>query len=230
MKREVDMKEISDGRLYGANDMVKADCGDCHGCSACCHGMGESIVLDPYDVYRLTKGLNLSFEALLEDKIELNVFDGMILPNLKMSGEKEACAFLNQEERCSIHPIRPGICRLFPLGRYYENGSFSYFLQIHECKNENRTKVKVKKWIDTPDLKQNEQFVLAWHDFVVEMQRILSQAGNDALFKKINLFLLQHFFIERYHEEEFYKQFEKRLEKAKLVVSRLLNHESVEQA
>lgn len=223
MKREVDIKEISDGNLYGPNDMVKADCGDCKGCSACCQGMGESIVLDPYDVYRLTTGLNLSFEALLADKIELNVFDGMILPNLKMAGEKEACAFLNEEGRCSIHSIRPGICRLFPLGRYYENGSFQYFLQIHECKNENRTKVKVKKWIDTPDLKQNEKFILAWHDFVNKIQTKMMEASDDALFKKINMFLLQQFFIERYNEEDFYKQFEERLEKAKTVVNMLMN-------
>ena len=223
MKREVDIKEISDGNLYGPNDMVKADCGDCKGCSACCQGMGESIVLDPYDVYRLTTGLNLSFEALLADKIELNVFDGMILPNLKMAGEKEACAFLNEEGRCSIHSIRPGICRLFPLGRYYENGSFQYFLQIHECKNENRTKVKVKKWIDTPDLKQNEKFILAWHDFVNEIQTKMMEIPDDALFKKVNMFLLQQFFIERYTEEDFYKQFEERLEKAKTVVNMLMN-------
>ena len=223
MKREVDIKEISDGNLYGPNDMVKADCGDCKGCSACCQGMGESIVLDPYDVYRLTTGLNLSFEALLADKIELNVFNGMIFPNLKMSGEKEACAFLNEEGRCSIHSIRPGICRLFPLGRYYENGSFQYFLQIHECKNENRTKVKVKKWIDTPDLKQNEKFILAWHDFVNEIQTKMMEISDDALFKKVNMFLLQQFFIERYNEEDFYKQFEERLEKAKTVVNMLMN-------
>ena len=222
MKREVDINEISDGNLYGPNDMVKADCGDCKGCSACCHGMGESIVLDPYDVYRLTNGLNVSFEALLEDKIELNVFDGMILPNLKMSGEKEDCAFLNNEGRCSVHPIRPGICRLFPLGRYYTDCGFRYFLQIHECKNQNRTKVKVKKWIDTPDLKQNEQFVLAWHDFVNEIQEKMMQVADDELFKKVNMFLLQQFFIERYNSEEFYKQFEERLTKAKAVVATLM--------
>lgn len=222
MKREVDLKEISDGKLYGPNDMVKADCADCKGCSACCQGMGQSIVLDPYDVYRLTKGLNLSFEALLYDKIELNVFDGMILPNLKMAGERESCAFLNEEGRCSIHSIRPGICRLFPLGRYYENGSFQYFLQIHECKNQNRTKVKVKKWIDTPDLKQNEKFILAWHDFVDDVQTKMMQVADDELFKKINMFLLQQFFIERYHEEDFYKQFEERLKKAKEVVDMLI--------
>ena len=29
MKRNIDLNEISDGRLYTANDMVKADCHDC---------------------------------------------------------------------------------------------------------------------------------------------------------------------------------------------------------
>lgn len=222
MKREIDINEISDGKLYGPNDMVKADCGDCKGCFACCQGMGDSIILDPYDVFRLTNGLNMSFEALLTDKLELNVFDGMILPNLKMGGKKESCAFLNEEGRCSIHSIRPGICRLFPLGRYYENGSFKYFLQIHECKNENRTKVKVKKWIDTPDLKQNEAYIQSWHDFVAWVQEKMMQSADEELFKKVNMFLLQHFFIERYHEDDFYKQFEDRRKKAVAVVAQLV--------
>ena len=46
MKRDVDLREISDGRLYTAEDMVRADCHDCQGCSACCHGMGNSIILE----------------------------------------------------------------------------------------------------------------------------------------------------------------------------------------
>ena len=32
MKRNIDMKEVSDGRFYGLRDMVKAGCGDCQGC------------------------------------------------------------------------------------------------------------------------------------------------------------------------------------------------------
>ena len=39
MEREIDLKEISDGKLYEANDMVKAGCDDCRGCSSCCRGM-----------------------------------------------------------------------------------------------------------------------------------------------------------------------------------------------
>ena len=121
MKRNVSLAEISDGRLYKASDMVKADCGGCNGCSRCCHGMGNSIILDPYDVYRMTTGMGKSMQELLAASVELNVVDGVILPNLKMQGAEEACAYLDGEGRCSIHPYRPGICRLFPLGRYYEN-------------------------------------------------------------------------------------------------------------
>ena len=199
MRREVSMEEISDGKLYTANDLVKADCNDCRGCSACCQKMGQSIVLDPLDIYRLTFGLRQKFEELLADKLELNVVEGIILPNLQMSGTEEKCAFLNAEGRCSVHAIRPGICRLFPLGRYYDGKSLQYFLQIHECKKENRTKVKVKKWIDTPDLKKNEKYISDWHYFLTDMQKTLATLQNDEKVKKINMLLCLLFQDNNHH-------------------------------
>lgn len=218
MRREIDLKEISDGRLYTENDMVKAGCGDCQGCSACCRGMGTSIVLDPLDIFRLTTQLQMTFEQLLENYVELNVVDGVILPNLKMAGDEEACAFLNPEGRCTVHSYRPGICRLFPLGRYYEDHHFEYFLQVHECPKEPKTKVKVKKWIDTPELKKNEQFINAWHDFILEMQDRLLKLEDDKMSRESNLYLLQEFFLTPYEKERaFYEQFAERLARAKKV-------------
>lgn len=216
MKREVDLQEISDGKLYGLNDMVKADCGDCQGCSACCRGMGNSILLDPLDICRLSVNLNRTFEELLEDKIELNIVDGMILPNLRMSGEAEQCSFLDDNGRCTIHSFRPGICRIFPLGRYYENQGFQYFLQIHECKKDNRTKVKVRKWIDTPDVKRNEQFITDWHYFLNDLQELVKQGSGQEDIKRINLYVLKTFFMLPYKtEDDFYQQFSSRLAEAK---------------
>ncbi len=216
MIREVSLEEISDGKLYGLNDMVKADCNDCRGCFSCCQGMGSSIILDPLDVKRLTEHLGERFESLLADRLELNVVDGIILPNMKMVGERETCAFLDGNGRCSIHPFRPGICRLFPLGRLYENRSFQYFLQVHECKKENRTKVKVRKWIDTPDLKRHEQFVADWHYFLKDLQDILAARQDEDLAKQVNLYVLNTFFITPFDSElDFFEQFEARLNEAK---------------
>ena len=214
MLRECDLDEISDGKKYSINDLVKADCDECRGCSACCHGMGSSIVLDPLDVHRLMSHFQTRFEVLLESKIELNIVDGVILPNLKMNTQAagEPCVFLNAEGRCTIHEDRPGICRIFPLGRVYENNSFSYILQIHECQKENRSKVKVSKWIDTPELKKNQQFITDWHYFLKVVQAKLAAGGNEELIKRTTMQILQYFYIEPYHQDaDFYEQFDTRL-------------------
>ncbi|SCP96377.1 YkgJ family cysteine cluster protein [Anaerobium acetethylicum] len=222
MKRNVSLEEISDGKLYESNDLVKADCNDCKGCSACCQGMGNSIVLDPLDIFRFVKNFNNTFEELLADRIELNMVDGIIMPNLKMSGASERCVFLNSEGRCSIHAFRPGICRLFPLGRYYENREFKYFLQVHECKKENKTKVKVRKWIDTPDLKNNEQFVKDWHYLLEDLQNIVRSTRDGNVIKEINMYVLNHFYRKPYDpEKDFYMQFHERLSEAREFAARI---------
>lgn len=216
MERNVSLEEISDGRKYELNDLVKADCGGCHGCSACCRGMGSSILLDPYDIYQLMVHGKMTFEQLLAEKIELNVVQGMILPNLKMSGEDEQCAFLNKEGRCMIHSYRPGICRIFPLGRIYEDHNFQYILQVHECKKENKSKIKVKKWIDIEDTKQNDQFIVDWHYFIKDVQAFIKKQTAEELIRKVNLYLLNQFYVKAYDEkQDFYIQFQIRLQEAK---------------
>lgn len=221
MLRNVSLDEISDGKLYGANDLVKADCHDCEGCHECCCGMGESIVLDPYDVYRLTRALGQSFEALLQTHLELHVKDGVILPNLKMDEKKDCCTFLNEQGRCSIHKDRPGICRLFPLGRIFEEHSFQYFLQTNECKKTNRSKIKVKKWIEAPDMKQYDRFIIDWHYFILGLQEALTQAPDMEQAKSWNLYVLENFFYRAW-DGDFYEQFEERLKKAEEMVGKRL--------
>lgn len=211
MRRNVSMEEISDGKLYGLNDMVKADCFDCKGCSDCCRGMGKSILLTPYDIYQLTVKGKISFEELLNSgKIELGVADGVILPNLKMQEDSQACSFLNEEGRCTIHEYRPGICRLFPLGRYYDEKGIRYFLQIYECSNKNRGKVKVYRWIDQPDIKQNEAFIQRWHDLVRNFSDFLRENPDEQTARALNMRLLKTFFLTPYTDEDFYEQAEKR--------------------
>lgn len=219
MKRNVSLEDISDGRLYGSNDMVKADCHGCQGCSQCCRGMGKSIILDPLDCYRIAKGLGRELAELIGPAMELNVVDGVILPNLRMVGEAEVCAFLNTDGRCSIHAVRPGICRLFPLGRYYENGSFRYFLQTGECTKKARSKVKVSKWIDTPQPACYEEFVNTWHYLLNQVEQLVLESRDEVFCKNLNMLLLNTFYLTPYEtERDFYGQFEERLQRFREIV------------
>ena len=215
MERDINLDEISDGKLYETNDLVKLGCGDCAGCSACCHEMGDTIILDPYDIWQLTGNLHCTFEQLMgEGKIALSVYDGVILPHLRLEGPQEGCLFLNEAGRCSIHPFRPGMCRLFPLGRIYGEESFRYFLQVHECRKESRTKVKIKKWLDIPEIRRYEQFLSHWHFFVKSVQEeIIASGGDEAFIRQRVMQLLQTYYLTPYSgTDDFYEHYYTRWE------------------
>ncbi|MCR5148870.1 MAG: YkgJ family cysteine cluster protein [Eubacterium sp.] len=132
--------------------------------------------------------------------------------------KKEGCRFLNDAGRCSIHPYRPGICRLFPLGRIYEGRTFKYFLQVNECSKKNRTKVKVSKWIDTEDIEKYTAFVTKWHNFLKLVAKKGAEAGDETKAKEIFMFVINTFYVVPYEKNmegtDFYKQFDLRLKTA----------------
>lgn len=198
--------------LFSGNDMAKLGCGECDGCSDCCRGMGQSIVLDPYDIYQLQKVTKQNFAQLMQEFIELHVLDGLILPSIKMQDDTDACGFLDENGRCSIHADRPGLCRLFPLGRNYDEKGLRYFLLEDACRKQNRTKIKIKKWLEVNALPQYEKFLIEWHDFRKQMQEKMIDK-SDAYAQNVNVKMLEIFYQKPYDtDENFYLQFEKRRE------------------
>lgn len=215
-----DFNEISDGRIYGIRDLVRTAPHDCEGCHSCCEGMGDSIVLDPLDVSRIIQGTGMDFDSLLKGPVALGIAEGLILPHLKMTGQEESCAFLNEKGRCSIHAFRPGLCRTFPLGRMYEEGQVVYFRQKAGCGAGNGSrlpcsKIRVGKWLDTPDLKNYHQFLVRWHGFRQRMEDCFRKETEDQTVKALALFVLNQFYRQPYDPETcFYSQFGERLSRA----------------
>lgn len=204
---------VMDTRLYEANDMVKVGCHDCAGCFECCRDMGQSVLLDPYDVYRLTNGLQKSFEELMEEHIELHSEAGLILPNLRMRQTDLACSFLDGNGRCSIHALRPGICRLFPLGRNYTPEHMSYFLLEDACPAKNKTKMKISKWIDEPRQKDYHAFLLKWHNLTKKVRATVQSCVETGDAKRITMDFLRNYYLTPY-EGDFFEEFEKRVDRS----------------
>ncbi|MDO4620344.1 MAG: YkgJ family cysteine cluster protein [Lachnospiraceae bacterium] len=221
MLREVDLSSVSDGKIYHADDMAALGCHDCEGCSSCCHDM-EGLFLDPYDVFMLSSGTNRSFESLLSRELTLDHHGGLFLPKMKMDDARKACHFLNEQGRCSVHAYRPGICRIFPLGRNYEDGDFSYFLQKDECAVKKRYKVKIKKWIEIPDYRKYHAFVLKWHDFSGKVGEKLPALTEESI-RSVVLYVLRVFYEMPYRGSDFFQEFDERMEKAEQALSALFN-------
>ena len=232
MWREESVEELSDGRLYTANDLVKIGTDDCRGCSDCCR-MGPVIVLDPLDVFELNRFLGQSFEELLNETIELKVIDGLILPVLKLVEQSEAfaagreenaddgnqesgtehgepmiCPYLGADGRCTIHAFRPGICRLYPLGRSWENDDFRYILQVNECTHCSGTKIKVKRWLGIPNLAAYEAFCRDWHSLLSSARRLLEGTDPESkLRSQVCVYLLRQFYLCDWNVDDFYAVF-----------------------
>ena len=213
MLRYEDLKDISDGRIYTENDMVRADTMGCKGCSKCCESdMGKSIVLDPYDMYHLIRATGKTFDELLVAfLIEMNLIDGIVLPNIKMD---KGCGFLDENKRCSIHKDRPSICRLFPLGRIYNETGFDYILQTNECP-EARSKIKVKKWIDIEDYDEHSAFIKKWHSFLGYARKKVMEQEEPEKAKEIMKVVIREFYMTGYDtKKDFYSQFKDKMREA----------------
>lgn len=207
--------------------MAKIFCAKCNGCGDCCHGMTDTIHLDPYDVHMLSEGLHQTFEELHNHHIlAFHTEDGMVLPHLQMKdGPDGACPLLGKDGRCQIHPFRPGLCRLFPLGRDYDadTQTFQYFIVDSGCPMPGKMKVKISKWIGIPDLPEYEHYIADWHYFCCRSKSMLAAASDEQYRERWNLFVLKVFFVTPYiipadGSQNFYSLFRIRLKEAENVL------------
>lgn len=97
-------------------DLVALSCG-IDGCPANCCTHGPPIIVNPYELALICAAAGMSYEDLL-DIVETDRADGF---PLVMLPRDPACHFWTGKG-CSIYAARPLACRLFPLGRVFENG------------------------------------------------------------------------------------------------------------
>ena len=84
-----------------------------------------------------------------------------------------------------------------------------------QCHKERKVKIKIKKWLDTPEFTRYEDYIDRWHGFT---RKIVAKAGEmpEEQLKSINMAVLQTFYFNDYDtERDFYDQFYERLDTMK---------------
>jgi len=118
------------------------------GCfTKCCSGI--KIFLSPYDIYRLKKRLNMSYDEFLLSHTRISVIDKTQLPVavLRMKDDEiKSCPFVTAEG-CTVYEDRPLTCRYYPIGmgimkQYDKNTGTNFFIKIKEdhCLGHNEDK------------------------------------------------------------------------------------------
>ncbi len=110
----------------------------CRRSNACCRDFkeGERIILDPYDLYRLSRNRRMSTGRFLKQYADLRLDHETHIPIalLKYQGKEShnKCSFL-RSYGCLVYEDRPLRCRLYPLGRISDRG-VSYFNLVNNCR------------------------------------------------------------------------------------------------
>ncbi|MCB2048392.1 MAG: YkgJ family cysteine cluster protein [Novosphingobium sp.] len=96
----------------------------CNGCGGCCRG--KAIQVNPYEAARLAAHLGIATRAFREGWTQRG--EGALLAHKA----DNSCVFLT-DEGCTVHPERPLVCRLYPLGRVRRsdgNESFTHVMPV----------------------------------------------------------------------------------------------------
>lgn len=207
----------------------------CVACGKCCHNRteGATILVSPYDMYRIVKHQKPENPQEFIDKhfeFYIGHDSGLLLANLKSKdifGGDNICTFLKKRDgqyRCSVHAYKPSACRLFPLGRVaLEDNELRYLLQKDVSCNshipeDQRDEHTLKEWM--PDMEETQK---AFIDFSEKVNKIVEVINLNALShsEKIsdpqkNLYynLLDQCLYRRYdYEKDFFEQFDDNIER-----------------
>ena len=128
MLRSVSMDEISDGKLYSSSDMVRADSLGCDGCHECCCHMGNSILLDPFDVYQMSQGLHVPAAALFNGQLQFVCDWHYFLKDLAKTSQG-----LSPELIKTLHSY---ILKVFYLTPYQDGSDFydQFYMRLNDAK------------------------------------------------------------------------------------------------
>ena len=88
------------------------------------------------------------------------------------------------------------------------------------CNMPGKSKVRIDRWLEIPDLKRYETFISQWHYFLKSLREKLYASQDAEMNQRVSLFVLEMFFERPYNfSGDFYEQFARRLELAKEALS-----------
>ena len=149
----------------------------CSFCGACCKNVRDSIVLEPLDAFRIVReyiknGFPGTGDDILDQICNLKElsrgFDVFVLKTVNDSG---VCGMLG-DNRCSIYPVRPRTCRLYPFtADPSADGSIKWYLCTEQAHHFGKGSVTAQEW-QCRNLSAEDQ------EYLHEECRVLPELGR----------------------------------------------------
>ncbi|SHJ58061.1 hypothetical protein SAMN02745136_00445 [Anaerocolumna jejuensis DSM 15929] len=206
-------------RQLGLDDIFQFSC--LESCKGQCCKNNDTIILNPFDIFRIAKHFNQPISEVIKDNCEYYHGSDSRLPimSIRRRTGDGSCRFLRMG-KCTLHgTCKPISCRIYPLGRYHMPGSdegYMYFLQQITCGGkETQT---VRDWIDADTIGEIDRMSLAWGKAVLELSTYLRSINNPEHLKMAQRAVMIATYVSYDTDIDFVEQLEGNLDKLQLVL------------
>lgn len=169
-----------DAKRIGLDDSFKFHCTECGKC--CVHR--EDILLNPKDIYNMSKELGMSPEEMTKKYCEVYVGDDSRIPIVRINpkGHVRRCPLL-KDRKCIVHKSKPSVCAMFPIGRFLQVGDaggnirdvtmddVQYIFTRPGCGDATET-YTVREWLGIFGIPIEDEFFLQWQKIIIEISMI----------------------------------------------------------
>lgn len=230
-KRLQSIAENFESMKIGLDDSFRFHCTMCGKC--CIHR--EDIILNPYDLFRVSKKLGMEPKDFVARYCEayLGGSSRMVIVRLRPVGEDRRCPLL-EGKKCSVHQAKPAVCALYPLGRglnqeigkasEISHRSIQYILQKPDCGDESETHT-VREWISGFDFLLEEDFVPEWMQMIMDYGgavKKLETVHGEFFINVLSMSILGTVYLNYQLDEPFMPQFRKNDKEYREVLAGLL--------
>lgn len=169
----------------------------------CCAEL--TLPLTPYDVRRITEGMEMSTETFIKTYTDKRTFPdtGFPLLLLKMNtGPGEQCPFVTMFG-CSVYENRPGACRFYPLGRATSPATgggvterFFYVREPHCHGFDEGTQWTARSWMENQGLAAYN----ASNDRYMRLMAMVKASGKPIDERMLPMIILSLYQIDKFRE------------------------------
>ena len=85
---------------------------ECQGCGACCRIKDGNVRVSDTEIARIAAFLGMGEKEFINCETEVSPDRKGLILKSRADG---ACAWLADDNRCRIHPVKPDKCRTFPV-------------------------------------------------------------------------------------------------------------------
>lgn len=166
----------------------------CTMCGDCCRNR-DDILLTPKDLFKLAKGLNMTPKEVVDKYGEVYIghSSNMTVVRLKSVGADKHCVFL-EGNKCSVQAFKPGVCALFPLGRYmlnYQNVNdksqeVGYIFTNPGCGDKQQIHT-VRSWLRGYDIPAEDEYFIKWSATLTTLSATLTDFKKSISPENMNL-------------------------------------------